>query len=397
MPNLPVLAACLGQQPPISVPLLASSLLDSLFDPSLPYDHLFPPSSILPPCHPNTNPWCNTPLSSNPCLTPVPSSLVADAWDYFLHDYPDRQFVALLLHIIKFDTNVGFIGQLGMQSCKNLKSALENEELLSESIKNLVTNGHLAGPYSTPPLPDLHCSPVGVISRNHKPGKLWVINHLSWPKGSLVNDGIPDEEASISYDMFEHAIGDLLASGQGSLMAKLDLKDAFWHISFWAQDWNLLGIDWGCRFYFLLVLAFSLKMEPYIFNLFGEALHWIIQHHIPTALCHYLNDFLLIFQLNSQMPVCMAAVNWVMSLGQKLGLCFQDSKTIWPCMTLEFLSLEIDSVAMEAHLPQEKLVFLCYLLTQWSVERKCTLLKLQKLTGFLQFASQVIPRSCSYL
>ena len=95
--------------------------------------------------------------------------------------------------------------------------------------------------------------------------------------------------------MFKHAVKDLLASGQGLLMAKLDLKDAFQHIPVQAQDWNLLGFDWGCRFYLLLVLAFGLKTAPYIFNLFTEALHWIIHGHIPAVLCHYLNDFILIF------------------------------------------------------------------------------------------------------
>ena len=42
-------------------------------------------------------------------------------------------------------------------------------------------------------------------------------------------------------------------------------------------DWHLLGIDWGSRFYYLLMLVFRLKSAPCIFNLFAEALHWIIQ------------------------------------------------------------------------------------------------------------------------
>jgi hypothetical protein len=60
-------------------------------------------------------------------------------------------------------------------------------------------------------------------------------------------------------------------------MVKLDLKDAFRHIPVQACDWGLLSFDWGCEFYFMLVLASGLKTAPYIFNLFTEALHWIIK------------------------------------------------------------------------------------------------------------------------
>jgi hypothetical protein len=63
-----------------------------------------------------------------------------------------------------------------------------------------------------------------------------LINHLSWPPGSSVNIGIPDAGASISYDAFDCAVKDLISAGSGSLMAKLDLKDAFCHIPIYPAD-----------------------------------------------------------------------------------------------------------------------------------------------------------------
>jgi hypothetical protein len=72
-------------------------------------------------------------------------------------------------------------------------------------------------------------------------------------------------------------------------------------------------------------------------------------------------------------------------------------KTVWPCTTLEFLGLKIDSLVMKAHLPPDKLSFLCEMLRNWLAKEKCTLLELQRLTGYLQFCSQDIPHSCSYL
>ena len=138
----------------------------------------------------------------------------------------------------------------------------------------------------------------------------------------------------------------------------------------------------------MLVLAFGLKTAPYIFNLFAEALHWIIERHIPAALCHYLDDFILIFHPDWDLSICYAAVEWVIALGQELGLCFQDSKTVWPCTTLEFLGLEIDSLAMEARLPPDKLSFLCDMLVIGQQKRSAHFLSSRGLWATCSF----VPR-----
>jgi hypothetical protein len=105
-----------------------------------------------------------------------------------------------------------------------------------------------------------------------------MINHLSWPRGFSVNDGIPDVEAHISYDMFERAVSDLRLSGRGSLMFKLELKDAFRHIPIRVADHHHMGMFWDGSFYYAIVLMFGLRSAPYIFNLFsGSALD-----HFPS-------------------------------------------------------------------------------------------------------------------
>ena len=154
-----------------------------------------------------------------------------------------------------------------------------------------------------------------------------------------------------------------------------------------------MGFYWGGKFYYSIVLAFGLRSAPYIFNLFSEALHWIIQHHILAHIRHYLDDFFLLFNPSSKPSMCSAAVEWVMGLRRELGLVFQDSKTVWPTTQIEFLGLEFDSVAIEARLPPDKLVFLRLLLHGWSTKCLASLRDIQELAGFLQFVSQVIPCS----
>ena len=283
---------------------------------------------------------------------PVTCPLYRPAWEFYLADYPDRNFLKSLLHIIQFGANIGFIGAHHPQQCKNLRSALDHPSIVDNDIRTLAAHSHISGPFHAPPLLNFCCSPLGVVAHGkHQPSKFRVINHLSWPEGGSINDGIPDTEVSIAYDSFHCAVDDLRTLGPGTLLAKLDLKDAFRHIPIRSADWHLFGFLWSDQFYYLLVLAFGLKTAPYVFNLFAEALHWVIERHIPLRICHYLDDFLLAFAPLLPLPVAVAAVEWVMALGRALGLFFQDTKTVWPCTCLEFLGLELDSIAMEAGVP----------------------------------------------
>ncbi|KZW01423.1 DNA/RNA polymerase, partial [Exidia glandulosa HHB12029] len=243
---------------------------------------------------------------------------------------------------------------------------------------------------------DFVTSPLGCAVRAHS-GKRRLINHLSWPHGDSVNDGIPDSEASIVYDAFDKAMCDLVASGPGTLMSKLDLTSAFHHVPLRRADWNLIGWEWAGQFYHALTLIFGLRSAPYVFNLFAEALHWIIARHVPARHRHYLDDFLQLFAPSTDISSASAAVEWIVSLGSTLGLRFSPEKTIQPTTCIEFLGLELDSIAMEARVPRDKLDFVKSLLSDWSVRRSCTLRELQTLTGYLQFIAQVIPYARAFL
>lgn len=262
----------------------------------------FPPLTSPPP-RPNTDPRCNLPSRTND--TPIRSSLNPDAWQIYLQHYPDRELVKTLLHIIKYGASVGFSGTGKSQICKNLRSALDYSDFVSQKLQDSISKQHVHGPFPSPPLPDFVCSPLGTVTRPRNPSKRRVINHLSWPRMKSVNDGIPDSEGKIKYEMFEEAVRALVNLGPGSLLAKLDLKDAFHHIPVRAADWHLLGFKWNNAFYYAVVLSFGLKSAPYIFNLFAEALHWIIQRHIPATIKHYLDDFFGRISPLDAGPICL--------------------------------------------------------------------------------------------
>src|SRR5882672_6768489 len=333
--------------------------------------YLFP-TGAPPPICPNTDPRCNRMALCPSGLPAAISPLIREAWSSHLTDYLDCEFINTVMNIIDVGASIGHLGPQISQSCSNLRSALDHWSIISKEIESLHAEGRIHGPFREPPLPYFRCSPLGTSTCKRNP-KCRVFNHYSWPKGHSINDETPDEEGSIAYDPFTSAAKALWESGKGSLMAKLDLKDAYRHIPVCCTDWNLMGLKWLGEFHYPVVLMFCGKSAPYIFNLFTEALHWIIERHIPAALHHYLDDFLPIFKPSMTVERANVAVTWIEALAEELGLSFQPEKTIWPTTCLEFLGLELDSSLMEARLPQEKLEFLQICLRNWQARSHCTL------------------------
>ncbi|KAJ7302883.1 hypothetical protein DFH08DRAFT_722579, partial [Mycena albidolilacea] len=59
----------------------------------------------------------------------------------------------------------------------------------------------------------------------------------------------------------------------------------FRHIPVRRADWHLLGFTWDNKYFYDLVLGFVCRSVSYIFNLFAEALHWIL-HATPSPCQH---------------------------------------------------------------------------------------------------------------
>src|SRR5882724_3621379 len=171
------------------------------------------------------------------------SPLIREAWNFHLTDYPDHKFMSAILNIIHVGASISHLGPQTLQSCNNLRSALDHSAIVSKEIDSLISGGHIHGHFKEPLLPNFRCSPLGTSTCKRNP-KFRVFNHYSWPKGHSINDETPDEEGSIIYNLFTSVAKALQESGRGSLLAKLDLKDAYRHIPVCCMDWNLMGFKW---------------------------------------------------------------------------------------------------------------------------------------------------------
>ncbi|XP_072037394.1 uncharacterized protein [Amphiura filiformis] len=98
----------------------------------------------------------------------------------------------------------------------------------------------MAGPFRKRPLPRLQCSPIGLVEKR-TPGEYRLIQHLSFPEGASINDGIPQELCKVEYTSFDEAVALVAGEGEGALMAKSDIKSAFRLLPISPGDFELLG------------------------------------------------------------------------------------------------------------------------------------------------------------
>jgi hypothetical protein len=114
---------------------------------------------------------------------------------------------------------------------------------------------------------------------------------------------------------------------------------------------------WNDHYYNENCLPFGLSTAPILFNLFAEALHWILQSYLYLQfVLHYLNDF--IFALPKQAASTQGIQQFHESykrLTDALGVPRNDLKDEEGGTCITILGYEFDLVAQTARLTLDKL------------------------------------------
>ena len=310
-----------------------------------------------------------------------------------LSTHPDRTWCSRLLHTLQHGATIGYQGPRFARTTPNLPSATRHPNVIKEELRKECAKGHIAGPYTNPPLKNLQCSGVGVVPK--KNGTWRMIMHLSAPHLHSINDGIDKEDFSLRYSTIDDATRLIAAAGTGAYMCKIDLKSAFRLLPIAQSDWELLGIRWQGKYYFDKRLPFGLRSAPYLFNQLADALHWVLanNYHIPKLL-HYLDDFFLIAPSKGE---CQHHKDNMISLFHRLRIPLSWEKVEGPTTRLSFLGIEIDTIQWHLSLPQDKLNALQADLTHWLSKRSCSKRQLLSLIGTMSFATKVIPAGRIFL
>ena len=182
-------------------------------------------------------------MPSVPYQCALSSPLRPDNWDNALATMPDRPFVHFLIRGIRWGFRIGVTaGASYKAAARNLKSAYDRPDIISAYLQREVELGRLLALPSLPRLspPLLQISPFGAIPKKYKPDKWRLIVDLSSPKGYSVNDAIASELCSVSYTSVDRAVDFVKHLGEGCLLAKLDLKEAYRAVPVHPSDQRLL-------------------------------------------------------------------------------------------------------------------------------------------------------------
>jgi len=125
-----------------------------------------------------------------------------------------------------------------------------------------------------------------------------------------------------------------------------------------------------------------------IFEALSTAPKWLANHYLcASGVLHILDDFLFIATSKGK---CDSDLNNFLSLGDRLGVPIAHEKTEGPSTTLQFAGITLDTINMEARLPDEKLQKCNAQLLAMHKRRKTTLKELQSLIGLLNFTCSVV-------
>ena len=81
----------------------------------------------------------------------------------------------------------------------------------------------------------------------------------------------------------------------------------------------------------------------------------------------------------------------------RLGIPLASHKQVGPTTCLQFLGIEIDTVANQLRLPEEKMQRLVSLLQGWGDRRSCSRRELESLVGHLNHACKVVRSGRTFL
>ena len=284
-----------------------------------------------------------------------PSPIRLENWVPFLQSHPDKAFAAFIHKGLSEGFRVGFNrqGPRLHSHGRNHPSALANPSVVGAHIEAEVHAGRLVGPLQPAIVPRVHASPIGLVPKSHQVDKWRLIVDLSSPIHHSVNDGISPELCSLVYAKVDDAVQHILRLGRDTLLAKIDLKNAYRIVPIHPQDHHLLAVSWDGHTYVDRALPFGLRSAPKIFSAVADTIAWALHQVGVKQQIHYLDDFLLIGSPGTDEG--LRALTVTLNTLNHLGVPVAEHKTEGPCCALVFLGILIDTTTFELRLPQEKL------------------------------------------
>jgi hypothetical protein len=332
---------------------------------------------------PNTIPQFTVYNDLGPQLSPSSSPFAILAWKMLLQKYPGDLAITLS-KVLRYGALIGYRGPKTLIHSRNLVSVEQGADTMVHKLRIDLSLGRVSPSTGNAPFIS---SPLGFVPKGD--GGLRRIHHLSFPRKASVNHYIDEASSTLVYTSLYKVTNHVIAAGKHCIIMKRDIKDAFRNIPVAYQDRWLLGFCWKDVFYTENCLPFGLATAPFIFNLFAEGFHWMLESFLGwDASEHFLDDFIRVITQRGTLEVSKIVADYIV-LTDILGIPRNDSKDMIGTK-VTVLGIEIDTDEFVIRLPKEKLQQ-AIIRTATALSRATTtLFDIQSLTGFLSFCAQAV-------
>ena len=279
-----------------------------------------------------------------------------------------------------------------------MQSALDHPDVVQAFLDLECSKGRMLGPFDAATralLPPCHVNRFGVIPKGRNTGKWRLIMDLSFPPELSVNAGIDPDICSLTYTSVDHVAQTIATLARGALLAKIDIESAYHVVPVHQEDRHLQAVEWNGALYIDPMLPFGLRSAPKLFNALADGLEWYLRSAGVRFVFHYLDDFLVLGPPGSQ--ECARALATLDHACAQLGVPIAAHKREGPSTCLTFLGIEVDTVAGQLRLPEDKLDRLNALLQEWGDKKACQHRELESLIGLLNHACEVVRSGRSFL
>ena len=309
-----------------------------------------------------------------------------------LHGYHHQQYIT---QGIRHGFTLHFDGPQSSLTSKNSPSVSTNLEVARNKIANELSLGRLAGPFTNIPFENFKISPLALREKS-TPGKFRLLHNLSYPYDiNAVNFNIPKLHSTVKYQTIQHAITLLQQQTPAAYMAKSDISDAFRIIPIHPSQYHLLGFQLDDYYYYDKMLPMGASPSCRIFESFSDSILWILRtNYNIRSVVKVLDDFLFV---HHQETICRQYLNIFISLCNYIGVPIAHHKTEGPSRLITFLGIELDSKAMEARLPPDKLSSYATNIQKLANDKTINLRSLKSVIGQLTFSTSVVPSGRAFL
>ncbi|KAJ8305404.1 hypothetical protein KUTeg_015949 [Tegillarca granosa] len=139
-----------------------------------------------------TNQQLNPQSSHHEIVTPINLVEFTKLVTGFIH-------VRYLIDGFSVGFRLGYLGPRYFKSSQNLKSTFDFPMVVDAKLQKEIDLGRISGHYSLPLFPNLQISPIGVVPKK-SPDDFRLINNLSFPSNSSINDFISEELSACRAD-----------------------------------------------------------------------------------------------------------------------------------------------------------------------------------------------------